>query len=110
MKKMFSMAAGVAIAVGSIAMAAPAAQAGQVAPAALDCNTGKSSGAPYRGYATCTGMPSGMHVQVVVTCVDPRGSQWKVNGPFVKNSIVSFAKCSDNPSVGIASVSYRLRT
>ncbi|MFD4221284.1 hypothetical protein [Streptomyces griseus] len=109
MKKTFSMVAGFAVAVGSIAISAPAAQAEQFAPAAVDCEAWKSSSAPYTGYAKCTGMlpfpVEGAHV--IVTCIDPRGSQWHVTGKRVGNGKTSSAKCSDNPNVGIYKVGFK---
>ncbi|MEU3652015.1 hypothetical protein AB0E67_04050 [Streptomyces sp. NPDC032161] len=43
--------------------------------------------------------------RVKVTCVDPRGSQWIVYGPWKENAKTSTAKCSDNPNVGVHKVS-----
>ncbi|NEB39843.1 hypothetical protein [Streptomyces sp. SID14515] len=101
MKKIMSIAAGLLLAAGSVAVSAPTASA-----ASVDCDTWKSSTAPYKGYAKCTGMlPYPLEgVQVRVTCIDARGSQWHVNGSRVGNGKTSTAKCSDNPSVGIYKV------
>ncbi|MFJ3087615.1 hypothetical protein [Streptomyces sp. NPDC086838] len=103
---MLSLAAGLALAVGSIAVTAPAASAAAVGTASVDCDTWKSATAPYEGYAKCTGMLGYPleGVQVRLTCIDPRGTQWHVNGNRVGNGKTSSAQCSDNPSVGIYKV------
>ncbi|MEV3932403.1 hypothetical protein [Streptomyces sp. NPDC049944] len=108
MKKISSLAAGLLIAAGSIAVSAPTATAAELGAAAVDCDTWKSSTAPYRGYAKCTGMlPYPLEgVQVRLTCIDPRGSQWHVNGNRVGNGKTSSAQCSDNSSVGIYKVGF----
>lgn len=106
MNKMFSLAAGLVIAAGSIVAAAPAATATEVGTASVDCDTWKSNTAPYKGYAKCSGMlPYPLEgVQVRLTCIDARGSQWHVNGNRVGNGKTSSAQCSDNPNVGIYKV------
>ncbi|MEU0135329.1 hypothetical protein ABZ172_15090 [Streptomyces sp. NPDC006296] len=106
MKKVSSLAAGLLITAGSIIVSAPAATAAELGAAVADCETWKSNTAPYKGYAKCTGMLAYPleGVQVRLTCIDPRGSQWHVNGNRVGNGKTSSAKCSDNSSVGIYKV------
>lgn len=102
MKKALIAALGLAFTTGSL-IVAPAASA--AVPAGVECQTWKSSRAPYTGYAKCTGMlPLVEGVKVKVTCIDPRGSKWHVYGPSKGNGETSSAKCSDSPNVGVYQV------
>ncbi|WP_432060296.1 hypothetical protein [Streptomyces sp. S1] len=108
MKKTVLAALGLALAAGPVIAAptASAATAAQFAAASVDCDTWKSSKAPYTGYAKCTGMlPYPLEsAKVKVTCIDPRGNKWEIYGPSVGNGKESKAKCSDSPNVGIYKV------
>ncbi|NUK02887.1 hypothetical protein [Streptomyces lunaelactis] len=99
MKKNASIISGVtlALAAGALALAPGAAAGEQVG----NCHTSLSSRPPYTGTAYCSGMAWGDRFRVKLTCIDPRGSQWLVYGPWKKNDSTSTAKCSDNPNVGI---------
>ncbi|MER7622571.1 hypothetical protein [Streptomyces sp. NPDC126503] len=101
-KKTVVTALGLAVAAGSL-ITAPAASAAQTGLRSVDCETWKSSRAPYTGSAKCTGMlPYPLEgAKVKITCIDPRGTKWVVYGPAVGNGKESKAKCSDNPNVGI---------
>ncbi|MET9665477.1 hypothetical protein ABZY19_08890 [Streptomyces sp. NPDC006475] len=104
MKRTFSIASGasLALAAGMLALAPQASADTQ----AGDCNTWKSSRAPYTGSAYCSGMGISDKFRVKLTCVGPHGTQWLVYGPWKKNTQTSTAKCSDNPSVGIYKVGF----
>ncbi|WP_418958721.1 hypothetical protein [Streptomyces tritici] len=89
-----------ALLAGSAAFAPAASAAGGVG----NCNTWTSSRAPYTGSAYCSNIAWGDKFRVKLTCVDPRGSQWTVYGPWKRNTETSTAKCSDNPNVGVLRV------
>ncbi|WP_411081995.1 hypothetical protein [Streptomyces sp. cmx-18-6] len=114
MKKIFSLVAGTAVAAGSLFLSVPAANAADAAQVSADalpkCKAWKSSGAPYKGYAKCTGMSPYRYAVVKVTCVDPRGKKWIIAGTKAKNGQTSTAQCSDNPNVGIAEVGHAIRS
>ncbi|WP_411081996.1 hypothetical protein [Streptomyces sp. cmx-18-6] len=114
MKKMFSLVAGTAVAAGSLFLSVPtanAADAAQVGTTAVPiCTASKSSSAPYSAYAKCTRMAETKYVVVIPTCVDPRGNKWTITGNRAYNGQTSRAKCSDNPNVGIAKVTYSIRS
>ncbi|MCP9957604.1 hypothetical protein [Streptomyces sudanensis] len=80
---------------------APAASAGG---GVGDCNTWKSSRAPYTGYAYCSQLALGDKFRVKVTCINPQGKQWTIFGPWKRNTEKSSAKCSDSPNVGVLQV------
>lgn len=90
-------------------MMAPSASAGESSAQDAECNTWKSSTAPWRGYSNCTGMlPVVERHQVKLICIDPRGNQWTVYGRGAGNGQTSSAKCSDNPNVGVYKVGVRV--
>ncbi|WP_329621569.1 hypothetical protein OG357_14620 [Streptomyces sp. NBC_01255] len=100
MKRSFAAFGITAALLGGSAALAPTASAGTIG----DCNTWTSSRAPYTGSAYCSKIAWGDEFRVKVTCVDPRGSQWTVYGPWKNNTQTSTAKCSDNPNVGVLRV------
>ncbi|CAM5414917.1 hypothetical protein [Streptomyces narbonensis] len=100
MKRSFAAFGITAALLGGSAVLAPAASAASVG----DCNTWTSSRAPYTGSAYCSKIAWGDKFRVKVTCVDPRGSQFTVYGPWKRNTETSTAKCSDNPNVGVLRV------
>ncbi len=53
------------------------------------------------GHAKCTSMPSHYKAQVVVRCVDYRGKEATVEGPWVGNGQTSSRLCSASPNVGV---------
>ncbi|WP_432060297.1 hypothetical protein [Streptomyces sp. S1] len=101
MKRSFAVFGITAALLGGAAALAPAASAsGSVG----NCNTWTSSKAPYTGSAYCSKLAMADKFRVKLTCVDPRGSQWTVYGPWKRNTETSTAKCSDNPNVGVLRV------
>ncbi|WP_418958720.1 hypothetical protein [Streptomyces tritici] len=105
MNKSLAAALGLAFAAGSLILA-PGASAAQQGVTSVDCETWKSSHAPYTGSAKCTGMlPYPLEAaKVKVTCIDPRGVKTVKYGPAVGNGKTSTVKCSDSPNVGVYKV------
>ncbi|MFE9457179.1 hypothetical protein [Streptomyces californicus] len=101
MKKIFSLAAGTAVAAGSLFLSAPAAHAKPI------CVLSKSTNAPYKAYVKCSGMAERQRAVVYADCVDPRGKTWTVTGKRVKNNEQSVAQCSDSPNVGMTDIWYK---
>ncbi|WP_326652135.1 MULTISPECIES: hypothetical protein [unclassified Streptomyces] len=104
MNKRASIISGVTLALtaGALVLAPGASASAQLG----DCNAWKSNRPPYTGSAYCSGMGWSDKFRVKLTCIDPRGSQWLVYGPWKKNAQTSTAKCSDNPNVGIYKVGF----
>ncbi|WP_418958719.1 hypothetical protein [Streptomyces tritici] len=91
-----------AVAVGLSLVTTPFASAPSAFAAApkYGCTSWKSADGR-TGHAKCTSMPSHYQAQVVVICVDWRGKEATVHGPWVKNGQTSSRRCSDNPNVGV---------
>ncbi|GHF15009.1 hypothetical protein GCM10017776_36280 [Streptomyces griseoluteus] len=74
------------------------------ASAAGDCNTWKSSSAPWTGYAYCSKMGITDKFRVKVTCMGPDGKTWVAYGPWTGNTGTSKKKCADDPNIGVYKV------
>ncbi|MFD7914108.1 hypothetical protein ACFV30_25835 [Streptomyces sp. NPDC059752] len=104
--RLIAAVGGFALAAASLTLATPAVAATSGPSGDMGkCDAWKTHTAPWGGSAKCTGTARADKFRVELTCIDSRGSQYTVLGPWKKNDQTSSAVCSSDPNVGVLHVS-----